>query len=187
MPGHPDPSTTHNKEPPMSRTRLILGALGAICTLLAGLAFTPARAGDTPELNIAETVVMLPLEEGVSMDDAVDSMKLRANTLNFKLVAHQPLYKELQAMGLESRRIEIFQFCDARIAQAMIAHNKHFAAYLPCRIVLLEDEDGRPWLITMNLDPLIQAAALTPDLQEKARRVRNSIQEIMTAGAQGDL
>ena len=142
---------------------------------------------ETPSMAIADTVVMVPLADDVSMDDAVESMKLRANALNFKLVAHQPLYKELQAMGLESKRIEIFQFCDARIAQAMISHDKHFAAYLPCRITLLEDEDGKAWLISMKLDILIQAANLTPELMEKALKVKSSIEEIMHAGANGDL
>ena len=148
---------------------------------------TYAAAGEEPRLNIQDTVVKMPLAEDVNMDDAVDSMKLRANALNFKLVAHQPLYKELHAMGLESKRIEIFQFCDARIAQQMIAYDKNFAAYLPCRIVLLEDEDGKAWLISMNLDILIQAAGLTPELMEQATKVKNSIQEIMQAGAEGDL
>ena len=95
------------------------------------------------EMTIADTVLKLPLEEGVSMDDAVDSMKLRANTLNFKLVAHLPLYKELQSMGVDAKRVEIFQFCDARIAHEMISHNIDFSAYLPCRITLIEDQEGK--------------------------------------------
>jgi uncharacterized protein (DUF302 family) len=168
----------------MSRINRIWSVVAVIATMAA----SPLGAGgETPRLNIADTVVRIPLAEGVSMDDAVDSMKLRANVLNFKLVAHQPLYKELQAMGLESKRIEIFQFCDARIAKAMIAHDKDFAAYLPCRITLLEDEEGKAWLITMNLDMLIQSADLPPDLMEKAQRVKSSIQEIMEAGAEGAL
>jgi len=159
--------------------------LTALVFLFMGFA---AQAGEgMPQINIRDTVVKLPLEEGVSMDDAVDSMKLRANVLNFKLVAHQPLYKELQSMGLESKRIEIFQFCDARIAQVMISYDKHFAAYLPCRIVLLEDKEGKAWLITMNLDMLIQSAELPPELLEKAEKVRDSIREIMQAGAGGEL
>jgi uncharacterized protein (DUF302 family) len=168
-----------------------MSRISRVWSLSAALALTlafPLWAGaEAPRVNIADTVVKLPLAEGVSMDDAVDSMKLRANVLNFKLVAHQPLYKELQAMGLESERIEIFQFCDARIAQAMISHDKDFAAYLPCRITLLEDEAGQAWLITMNLDMLIQSAELPPQLMEKAQRVRDSIQEIMQAGAEGAL
>jgi len=163
---------------------------GVIAVLGFGLGlFGSLQAGaePLPGLDRADPVIMLPLADGVSMDDAVESMKLRANGLNFKLVAHQPLYKELQAMGLQSRRIEIFQFCDARIAQAMIAYDKRFAAYLPCRIALLEDEASKAWLLTVNLDLLIPSAGLPPELLEKAHRVRDSIREIMEAGAIGDL
>jgi len=168
----------------MKRVRNFLSV--ATLALLA-LAFTDGIAGEPPKMNIKDTVLMVPLAEDVEMDDAVESMKLRANTLNFKLVAHQPLYKELEAMGVESKRIEIFQFCDARIAKSMIDFNKHFAAYLPCRITLLEDEDGTAWLITMNLDILIHSADLSPELMEKAMQVKSSIEEIMQAGAEGDL
>jgi uncharacterized protein (DUF302 family) len=142
---------------------------------------------EPPKLSIAETVIKIPVQEDVSMDEVVDSMKLRANALNFKLVAHQPLYKELEAMGVESKRIEIFQFCDARIAKAMLTYNMDFAAYLPCRITILEDQSGKVWLISMNLDMFIQSANLPPELMEKAAKVRDTIQEIMEAGAAGDL
>ena len=168
----------------MKRAR---GFLSVATMALLALAFSTRAGAEPPRMDIKDTVVMVSLAEDVEMDDAVESMKLRANALNFKLVAHQPLYKELEAMGVESKRIEIFQFCDARIAKSMIDFNKHFAAYLPCRITLLEDEAGKAWLITMNLDILIQSADLSPELMEKAMKVKNSIQEIMQAGAEGDL
>ena len=139
------------------------------------------------EMNIADTVLKMPLAEDVSMDDAVDSMKLRANGLNFKLVAHLPLYQELQAMGVDSKRVEIFQFCDARIAHEMISHNIDFSAYLPCRITLIEDQEGKAWLVTLDLDKVMHTAKLPPDLLEKAILVRDNIQSIMEAGANGEL
>ncbi len=145
---------------------------------------TPTVAED---MRIADTVVKLPLAEDVSADDAVDSMLLRANALNFKLVARLPLSDELDAMGMESGRIEVFQFCDARIAAQMIAENIDFSAYLPCRITLVEDQAGKPWLITLDLDKVIQMAGLPPKLKELATKVRDTMMEIMTAGANGDL
>ena len=158
----------------------------ALLALLPALLLNPLRSG-AEGMNIADTVIKLPLEEGVTMDDAVQSMKLRANTLNFKLVAHQPLYKELEAMGVESKLVEIFQFCDARIAHAMLAERLDFAAYLPCRITLIEDKDGQPWLVSMDLDRVIAIANLPPELLAQATKVRDTIQEIMEAGASGDL
>ncbi|WP_242470792.1 DUF302 domain-containing protein [Thiocystis violacea] len=138
-------------------------------------------------MSIADTVVKMPLAEDVSPDDAVESMLLRANVLNFKLVARLPLSKELEAMGVETKRIEIFQFCDARIAAQMIAENIDFSAYLPCRITLIEDQAGKPWLVTLDMDKVIGMSDLPPSLKELAVKVRDTMMEIMTAGATGDL
>lgn len=166
----------------MPRSNSVWALLAILPALLLGSLGTKAEG-----MSLADTVVKLPLQEGISMDDAVESMQLRANALNFKLVAHQPLYKELQAMGLPSKRVEIFQFCDARIAHAMLAKSLDFAAYLPCRITLIEDQDGQAWLVSMDLDRVIAMANLPPELLGHATQVRDSIREIMEAGASGDL
>lgn len=142
----------------------------------------PAAAGSA----IAQTVVKMPLKEGVSLDDAVQSMKIRANNLNMKLVGELPLSKQLQAMGEKSRRIEIYQFCDPLMAKKMVEANMDFAAYLPCRITLIEDAKGKGWLIMMNLDPLINGTGLSPALKQDAVKVRDTLTDIMKAGAQGD-
>lgn len=155
-----------------------------LLTLLLALVSVGASAQG---IAISDTVMKMPLADDVSMDDAVDSMKLRANSLNFKLVAHLPLSQELAAMEVESGRIEIFQFCDARIANEMLQFNADFAAYLPCRIALIEDTEGKPWLVTLDLGKIIPGANLPPDLLEKAELVRDHIESIMTAGANGEL
>jgi uncharacterized protein (DUF302 family) len=62
-----------------------------------------------------------------------------------------------------------------------------FAAYLPCRIALVEDAKGQGWLVMMDLNLLINAAHLQPALKARAIEVRNSLENIMKAGANGDL
>lgn len=176
------PYTTLERE----KTMLTKSPLFALLALLPTL-FLSAPAAQAEGMTIADTVYKVQLEDGVSMDDAVESMKLRANALNFKMVAHQPLSKELEGMGIETKRVEIFQFCDARIAHTMISQNLDFSAYLPCRITLIEDQEGQPWLVTMDLDRVIQVANLPPELLENATKVRDTIKEIMEAGATGDL
>ena len=155
--------------------------------VLAGLLHITVVQAETPSIDIAQTVVKVPLADDVSPEDAIDSMKLRANGLNFKLVAHQPLSKELEGMGIETTRMEIFQFCDPRIARRMVSHDINFAAYLPCRIAMVEDESGKVWLVMMNLDMFIGSAGLPPDLEKDAIKVRDSLNEILQAGANGDL
>jgi uncharacterized protein (DUF302 family) len=153
---------------------------------LTALTVTAAMAAG-PQMNIADTVIKKQIADNVSMDDAVESMKLRANALNLKLVAHQPMYKELEALGIPSKRVEIYQFCDAGIGWEMIQYQMDFAAYMPCRISLVEDANGKGWLIMVNMDFFIGAANLPPDLKKKAEKVRDDLNSVIQAGAAGDI
>ena len=163
--------------------KLSLGLLAAWLVMT----WVGATAAEPLVVDIAKTVVKEPLAEGVGPDDAVESMKLRANMLNIKLVAELPLSQQVKAMGQETRRMEIYQFCDALTAKKMVEYNIDFAAYLPCRIALVEDAKGKFWLVMMNLDMLIQNPGFDPKLKEEAVKVRDTLQSIMTAGANGDL
>ena len=154
--------------------------------MFALFALGPVQA-QTPSMNIEDTVVKMQIVDGVTMDDAVASMKLRANLRNMKLVAELPLSKQIEAMGKKARRMEIYQFCDPLTAQRMVEANINFAAYLPCRIAVVEDEKGHGWLVMMNLDIMINGTTLTPELKAKAIEVRDALTDIMQAGANGDL
>lgn len=148
---------------------------------------TAVTAAEMPNVKLEQTVVKMPLEEGVSMDAAVDSMKLRANMRNMKLVAELPLSKQVEAMGKKAKRMEIFQFCDPLTAQRMVEANINFAAYLPCRIALVEDKQGKGWLVMMNLDMMLNSTELSKELKAEATRVRDALMDIMQAGASGAL
>lgn len=132
-------------------------------------------------------MIKCKLAEDISADDAIESMKLRANFLNFKLVGHMPLSEQVKANGGESNRMEIFQFCDANIAAKMVKHSMAFAGYLPCRISVVEDDAGQAWLITLNMDKTMGDASLPKQLQNLGMLVRNNIYSIISAGAEGDL
>jgi uncharacterized protein (DUF302 family) len=67
----------------------------------------------------------------------------------------------------------------------MVEYDIHLAAYLPCRIALLEDAKGQGWLVMMNLDMFIQDPELSVALKADAIKVRDTLNEIMQAGAQG--
>ncbi|MFO7602682.1 MAG: DUF302 domain-containing protein [Gammaproteobacteria bacterium] len=158
----------------------------ALLFILA-LLFSATLQAAPPKMDIEDTVVKMPLAEGVGLDDAVSSMKLRANIHNMQLVAELPLSKQIEAMGKTARRMSIYQFCDPLTAQRMVEANIHFAAYLPCRIALVEDASGKGWLVMTNLDMMLQGATLTDELKVKATKVRDVLMDIMQAGANGDL
>ena len=172
---------------PLRQTPL-LALLSAVLFVFALGTPTVAVAAEPPArqaFDIAQTVVRVPLAEGVSADDAIDALRSRAVQYNMKLVAHQPLSKELAARGIESGRLEIFQFCNPADAHRMVQHNPVFAAYMPCRIALVEDGDGQVWLMMIDLDMLIDNAELPPELKTIAERINSTLMTMMEAAAEG--
>src|SRR4030067_656102 len=116
----------------------------------------PLGAPPVPTLSYTEMKVQIArvqIRDGVSFDDAVDSLKLRANQHNLKFVGASPLYKEIEALtGKPAKRMEIFSFCDGLTAQQMIFPAPLMIAFMPCRIALVEDAHGRRWVISMMMD-----------------------------------
>ena len=169
--------------------RSLTAALAA-ATLFASPAWAVDAKTNKPNIVIAvgQAIMEMPLADGVSIDEAVESMKLRANQLNFKLVAELPLSKQVEAMtGMPQRRMTIYQFCDAVTARELLDRNLAFAAFLPCRISVVEDEHGNGRIVMMNIENLIRAADLSPELRRKAETIRDGLLSIMVAGANGEI
>jgi uncharacterized protein (DUF302 family) len=167
------------------RTRTI----AIVAALLLGLPVLVQAESAPPEVNmfeIGQTVLKMSLSEGVTPEDAIDAMLSKAAELNMKLVGRQDVGGELQARGVEAPRLEIFQFCDPEDAIEMVKFNTIYAAYMPCRIALVEDSDGRIWLEMLNLDMIINAYQLPPRLQAIAITVNGEMLSIITAGATGE-
>lgn len=127
------------------------------------------------------------VEEGLTPEEVEDTMRFVANEHNIKNVGELPLYEQVEAMsGEEYRRVKIFMFCNALTAAKMMDYDDAFAAFLPCRITLVEDKQGQLWLYTMNMDPMIYGGKpLPPELAEEALKVKEIILDIMNRGAAG--
>jgi len=140
----------------------------------------------TETIQIKQSVLKMQLNKGVKADDAIKALKSKADELNMKFVAHQSMSDELAARGIESRRLEIFQFCNPYDAYVLAKFNPIFAAYMPCRISLIEDKTGKVWLVMLNLDMQIENKTLPKTVRRLTKRVNATLVEIMTAGATGE-
>ena len=137
--------------------------------------------------DIKAQIAQVEIRAGVSFDDAVDSLKLRANQHNLKFVGANQLYKEIEALtGKPSRRIEIFNFCDGITAEKMIAANPLMISFMPCRIAILEDAQGKRWIIAMMINAEI-IHGLPDDTRKNAERIMSAMKDMMLAASIGDL
>lgn len=134
------------------------------------------------------TVWIMPLADGVSASDAEEAMKAVANEHNIKGVGDLPLSDQVKAMtGKEQRLLKIYQYCDPLVAAKMVDHSDAFAAYLPCRVSMVEGKDGKIRLYALNMDMMIYGGRTLPDdLKKEAMRVKKVILDIMKRGSEGD-
>ncbi len=131
--------------------------------------------------------------EGLTFDEVIESMEIKANEVNFKKVGHNEFWRDIGAIsGLPTTRLEILQFCDAMVGRRMLDHSPEFVIFIPCRIAVYEDENGDIWLMTLDWDVTWLSLAWHPDskldaqLTEDAVRVRDAMAQIMRAGATGE-
>ena len=139
--------------------------------------------------NAAEaTVWKVPVNEDLSAEDVEETMKFVANEHNIKNVGELPLSAEVEAMsGKKSRFFKIYMFCNAMTAAQMLEYSDAYSAYLPCRVSLVEDKQGKLWLYSLNMDAMIYGGTPLPAaLKEEAIGVKTIILDIMNRGAEGD-
>jgi uncharacterized protein (DUF302 family) len=131
---------------------------------------------------------------GVTFDEVVESMMLRANQVNLKFVGRNRLSKDFQAVLGDSNvpRVEVFSFCDAATGREFLKIIPEMVVFLPCRIAVMEDADKNIWLLTLDwdvtwLDLAGAKSGITPELRKSALDIREKLDSVMRAGAGGEL
>jgi uncharacterized protein (DUF302 family) len=145
--------------------------------------------------RIAETgsgaeaaVWKVPVEEGLSPEDVEQTMKFVANEHNFSNVGELPLSQDVEAKSAQPWRFaKVYLFCNSLIAKKMMDYHDAFSAYLPCRVTLVQDAQGKLWLYTLNMDIMIHGGTPLPaELKAQALEVKEIILDIMNRGAKGE-
>lgn len=133
-------------------------------------------------------------KEGLSFDDVKQSMELRANQLNFKKVGESPMWKDIQVVlgDMEAPRMEVYHYCDIAAGRAVLQYAPESIVYLPCRIAIMEDADKAIWVLTLDwntawLDSISGKMGVPSELEIMAKDIRDKMDDIMRAAANGDL
>lgn len=133
------------------------------------------------------TVWRREVKPGLTVADVEDVMKSVAVELNIKNVGELPLSKQVEAMtGQKQRFLKIYMYCNPLTAAKMVDYSDAYSAYLPCRLALVRDKQGKLWLYSLNMDMMIHGGKpLPPDLKKAALQVRKVILAIMDRASSG--
>ncbi len=138
--------------------------------------------------SASATVWRAKVESDLTFEEVDESIKNIALERNIRAVGELPLGEQVSAMrGEEWRKLKIYLYCNPLTAAKMIEHDPAYSAYLPCRVSLVEDEEGQLWIYTLDMDMMIYGGKpLPPDLLEEALEVKDIMLDILERAAIGD-
>lgn len=166
------------------------GTMNAISNLNDGAGETFMEIWDKwveADGDIAEaTMWEVKVDEGVELEDVIDAINNVGINRNIKNVGELPLSEELKARGVESGVIHVMSFCNPDTARKMIDFSPAMGGFLPCRVNIVEKEDGLH-IYTMNMDMAIKMGRkMPPELYEATMQVRNTMWEMLQKGKSGE-
>jgi hypothetical protein len=125
------------------------------------------------------------INDDVTTEDAIDNMRGIAGDNNFLVVgdAKMSIKSSIKLEG-GKRYIRILSFCAPSIAEQFIGYSEAFGAFMPCRILIVEDDEGNRWLYTMSMELMLYGGKpLPPEMMEMALKVRGLMYGMMDAAA----
>ncbi|MCB1347518.1 MAG: DUF302 domain-containing protein [Paracoccaceae bacterium] len=136
---------------------------------------------------VEATVWRRKVDDGLSFEEVEESIKSVAESENIRAVGELPLGDQVTLMRDEQwRKLGIYLYCNPLTAAKMVEYSEAYSAWLPCRVSLVEDEEGALWLYSLDMDMMIYGGKpLPPDLKEEAMHVKDVILAILDGAAEG--
>jgi uncharacterized protein (DUF302 family) len=124
---------------------------------------------------------------GVTVEQIEQAFASVAAEYNLRAVGELPLSKELEARtGQPQKFLKVYSYCNPSTARRMLDFSPHMAAFLPCRVTVMEREDGL-WLYTLNMDMMTRMGRRMPaELKAETGRVRDAVRAMLDRGAAGE-
>lgn len=154
-------------------------AMGAYMNMFEAV-LTTGRSADA-------MVRRVKINPDVSTEEVIEAMKSIATDANMVQVGDSRMADKFDHEGNRQRYIRILHYCSPGIAKTFIDYSVAYGAFMPCRILIVEDDKGDRWLVTMAMELMLFGGhTLPPEMMEKAEHVRDTMYKMMDLGAKGD-
>lgn len=145
-----------------------------------------------PAIDPATAIYELPVKEGVSYQDLVDSLKSLSEGSNFVNPANFPIGEHMKLRGVDSQGVkEVRSFCNLSLGTEIILDHPEFLVFAPCRIAIYEKPDAdRKLKLYIALDrPTFDLKSIrnpTERAKKSAQELETILLEIMDKARNGD-
>ncbi|MCW8837391.1 MAG: DUF302 domain-containing protein [Thiovulaceae bacterium] len=154
-------------------------AMGAYMNMFNAV-LTTGRSADA-------MVRRVKIDPDVTTEEVIESMRSIATDANMLQVGDSRMADKYDHEGKRQRYVRILHYCAPNIAKTFIDYSVAYGAFMPCRILIVEDDKGDRWLVTMAMELMLFGGHTLPaDMMKKAEHVRDTMYKMMDLGAKGD-
>ena len=154
----------------------------------AGMMDIVNETGDPAQAMMKEWLIT---DDDMTEEDIFDEMKDLAGEYNMRFVGEKNMFrlidvemKKYKADGVKNIIVHarIAEFCSLSIAKEMLNHSRFYGGFMPCRVIYVEYEDGRRYLVSMDMTLALYGGTdkkpINPALMEKMQAVQVAMEEI---------
>ena len=150
-----------------------------------------------PPINLNSAIYELPVKDGVSYQDVIDSLKSISEGMNFVNPANFPIAEHMKLRGVDPQGVkEVHSFCNLSLGTDIMLDHPEFLVFAPCRVALYEKPDPQPGSnkklrLFLALDrPTYDLKSIknpTPRAQKSAQELEDALIKLMVAASRGDI
>lgn len=152
---------------------------------LTALAFSLMAYQANAGFEFNDLYIATEVEEGISGTEVDESIKQLSISEGILHVAMFPLSKQVEAVtGSPYRHLSIHNICDAKTAAELADVSDAFVIVMPCRIAVVEGQDGKVRMWSMN-PAMISMMEMPDEQQQLAQNIANKMNNIIQGAAEG--
>jgi len=154
----------------------------------AGMMDIVNETGDPAQAMMREWLIT---DADMTEEDVFDEMKDLAGEYNMRFVGEKNMFRlidvEMSAYKKDGQKniivhARIAEFCSLSIAKQMLNHSRFYGGFMPCRVIYVEYEDGRRYLVSMDMTLALYGGTdkkpIAPALMSGMEAVQVAMEEI---------
>ena len=152
-----------------------------------------ANTRGSPAIDPNTAIFEIPVKEGVSYQDVIDSLKSLSEGMNFVNPANFPIGEHMKLRGIDPQGVkEVHSFCNLSMGTEIILDHPEFLVFAPCRIALYEKvNDSKKKTLFIGLDrPTYDLKSIknpTPRAIKSAKQLEDALIDLMVKASQGEI
>ncbi len=144
-----------------------------------------------PAINPDSAIYELPVNEGLSYQDLVESLKSLAEGMNFVNPGNFPIGEHLKQREIDPQGvIEVRSYCNLSLGTEILLDHPEFLVFAPCRIAIYEKMESGKKRLYIALDrPTYDLKSIknpTERAKKSAQMLETALLELMDRARKGD-